>query len=332
MTKLIEHEIDDSFDRLIFRLAPEEPNARLDRFLSVQPEVMAANLSRTRLKNLIEAGQVEVDGTSVHSASLTVRGGQVIALKIPPASDPLPGPEKIPLRIVFEDSHLIVIDKPAGLVVHPAAGHGTGTLVNALIHHCGESLSGIGGVKRPGIVHRLDKDTSGLLVVAKTDAAHRGLAKIFADHGKNLPLIREYSAFVWGVPDRSFGVVETYLGRHPTNREKIAVVSEAKGRHAVTHWRKLKEFLRGPIRSASIWRISVTRCWAIRPMARAFNRKPCNYRQERKPRWKSSGGRLCTRRFSAFHIPSPMKSFVLKVLCQRISPSFRQLWSGRIMV
>jgi 23S rRNA pseudouridine1911/1915/1917 synthase len=244
MTKLIEHEIDDSLDRLIFRLAPEEPNARLDRFLSVQPEVMAANLSRTRLKNLIEAGQVEVDGASVHSASLTVRGGQMIALKIPPASDPLPGPEKIPLRIVFEDSHLIVIDKPAGLVVHPAAGHGTGTLVNALIHHCGESLSGIGGVKRPGIVHRLDKDTSGLLVVAKTDAAHRGLAKIFADHGKNLPLIREYSAFVWGVPDRSFGVVETYLGRHPTNREKIAVVSEAKGRHAVTHWRKLKEFLR----------------------------------------------------------------------------------------
>jgi 23S rRNA pseudouridine1911/1915/1917 synthase len=238
----LEIETDEPLDRLIFQLAPDQPNTRLDRFLSVQPEVVAANLSRTRLKGLIEAGQVEVDGALVQSASLTARGGQVITLKIPVAVEPLPGPEKIPLKIVFEDDHLIVIDKAAGLVVHPAAGHGTGTLVNALIHHCGESLSGIGGVKRPGIVHRLDKDTTGLLVVAKSDAAHRGLAKVFADHGRNLPLVREYLAFVWGAPDRGSGTIETYLGRHPTNREKIAVVSEEKGRLAITHWRRLKEF------------------------------------------------------------------------------------------
>ena len=130
-----------------------------------------------------------------------------------------------------------MIDKPAGLVIHPAPGHASGTLVNALIAHCGESLSGIGGVRRPGIVHRLDKDTSGLLVIAKTDAAHRGLAALFADHGRTLPLVRTYLAFVWGEPERSAGTVEAPVGRHPSDRVRMAVVPEDHGRLALTHWR-----------------------------------------------------------------------------------------------
>ncbi|HUI21591.1 MAG TPA: RluA family pseudouridine synthase, partial [Methylocella sp.] len=160
----------------------------------------------------------------------------------PPPIDPEPSGENIPLKIVFEDEYLLVLDKPAGLVVHPAAGHEKGTLVNALIAHCGTSLSGIGGVKRPGIVHRLDKDTSGLLVVAKTDIAHQGLAKLFADHGKTLPLTREYLAFIWGTPARHSGTVDAPLGRHPIGREKIAVALPGRGRRAVTHWRLVESF------------------------------------------------------------------------------------------
>jgi 23S rRNA pseudouridine1911/1915/1917 synthase len=140
------------------------------------------------------------------------------------------------LRIVYEDDDLIVIDKPAGLVVHPAAGHDSGTLVNALIAHCGDSLSGIGGVKRPGIVHRLDKDTSGLLVIAKNDRAHQGLAAQFADHGRSGPLERAYLALVWGIPERQRGTVEAPLARSQHNREKIAVVGEERGRYAITHY------------------------------------------------------------------------------------------------
>jgi 23S rRNA pseudouridine1911/1915/1917 synthase len=139
--------------------------------------------------------------------------------------------------VVYEDEHLIVIDKPAGLVVHPAPSHAAGTLVNALIRHCGTSLSGIGGVKRPGIVHRLDKDTSGLLVVAKTDAAHRGLAELFADHGRTGSLEREYLALVWGGFDVTAGKVAASIGRDTRNREKMAVLGEEHGRHATTHWR-----------------------------------------------------------------------------------------------
>ena len=137
-----------------------------------------------------------------------------------------------------------MIDKPAGLVVHPAPGHAAGTLVNALIRHCGASLSGVGGVKRPGIVHRLDKDTSGLLVVAKTDAAHRGLAELFADHGRTGSLEREYLALVWGRFDAAAGKIAAPIGRDPRHRERMAVVAEARGRHATTHWR-LEEAL-GP--------------------------------------------------------------------------------------
>jgi len=146
----------------------------------------------------------------------------------------VPRAENIPLAIVYEDDELIVIDKPAGFVVHPAAGNWTGTLVNALIAHCGTSLSGIGGVRRPGIVHRLDKDTSGLMVVAKTDRAHHGLAGQFADHGREGPLERAYLAFVWGAPDRPKGVIEKPIDRHPHARERMAV--RAGGRPAITHW------------------------------------------------------------------------------------------------
>jgi 23S rRNA pseudouridine1911/1915/1917 synthase len=163
--------------------------------------------------------------------------GTRIAFEAPAAEDsPLIG-EDIQFAVVYEDEHLIVIDKPAGLVVHPAPGHAAGTLVNALIRHCGASLSGIGGVKRPGIVHRLDKDTSGLLVVAKTDAAHQGLADLFADHGRTGSLEREYLALVWGDFDVNAGKVVAALGRDPRNREKMAVLSEERGRHATTHWR-----------------------------------------------------------------------------------------------
>jgi len=167
--------------------------------------------------------------------------GQTAGLRLPPPADAAPLGEKIPLKIVFEDEHLVVIDKPAGLVVHPAAGHESGTLVNALLAHCGASLSGIGGVKRPGIVHRLDRDTSGLLVAAKTDAAHHGLAKLFADHGKTLSLTRAYLAFVWGAPARPSGTIDAPLARH-ASRRKIAVVPVERGRRALTHWRVIESF------------------------------------------------------------------------------------------
>ncbi|WP_424034074.1 RluA family pseudouridine synthase [Methylocella sp.] len=225
-----------------FHVDQRRAGERLDRFLAAETSATGASLSRTRLKALIEAGAVTVDGALVADANFSVRAGQIIGLEIPPAVDATPWGEDIPLNVVFEDAHLLVIDKPAGLVVHPAAGHPTGTLVNALIAHCGESLSGIGGVRRPGIVHRLDKDTSGLMVVAKTDLAHQGLARTFADHGKTLGLTREYFCFAWGVPARPSGVVDAPLGRHAIDREKIAIVAAARGRHAVTHWRIVERF------------------------------------------------------------------------------------------
>jgi 23S rRNA pseudouridine1911/1915/1917 synthase len=225
---------------LAYRVAPEHGGERLDRFLAAAASEQ--NVSRTRVKSLIEAGHASIDGATVKDPSQLLRAGQTASLHLPPPVDPAPSGESIPLQIVYEDEHLLVIDKPAGLVVHPAGGHETGTLVNALIAHCGASLSGIGGVKRPGIVHRLDKDTSGLLVVAKTDAAHHGLAKLFADHGKTLPLTREYLAFVWGTPARPSGSIDASLGRHATGRQKIAVVPEGRGRRAVTHWRLIESF------------------------------------------------------------------------------------------
>jgi 23S rRNA pseudouridine1911/1915/1917 synthase len=225
-----------------FTVAPDDAGVRLDRFLAERPELSAVHLSRTRIKSLIEAGGACVAGRVVADANRRLVAGDAVTLHVPEAEPAEPQGEDIALNIVFEDRHLLVIDKPAGLVVHPASGHESGTLVNALIAHCGDSLSGIGGVKKPGIVHRLDKDTSGLLVVAKTDAAHKGLSRLFEDHGRRLNLTRDYLAFVWGVPDRARGVIEAPVGRHATHRERMAVVSAARGREAVTHFATLESF------------------------------------------------------------------------------------------
>jgi 23S rRNA pseudouridine1911/1915/1917 synthase len=224
----------------VFDVGEENVGERLDRFLGQAAAARRIALSRTRLKALIEAGEVKVDESVARDPSMRLIAGTRIAFEAPPAADsPLVG-EDIQLTVVYEDEHLIVIDKPAGLVVHPAPGHAAGTLVNALLRHCGASLSGIGGVKRPGIVHRLDKDTSGLLVVAKTDAAHQGLADLFADHGRSGSLEREYLALAWGGFDPSAGKVVASLGRDPRNREKMAVLSGQRGRHATTHWRLIE--------------------------------------------------------------------------------------------
>ena len=213
-----------------------EVGARLDRVLATH----AAALSRTRLKALILAGHVAVGGRTIRDPGHRVNAGDRLTLAVPPPEEAAPRAEPIPLAIVHEDDDLIVIDKPQGLVVHPAAGNRGGTLVNALIAHCGASLSGIGGVKRPGIVHRLDKDTTGLMVIAKNDRAHRALAAQFADHGRSGPLERGYLAFVWGVPDRPRGTIDKPLGRHPQARERMAV--RAGGRTAVTHWEVLERY------------------------------------------------------------------------------------------
>ncbi|MFZ5693604.1 MAG: RluA family pseudouridine synthase [Pseudomonadota bacterium] len=210
--------------------ASEDAGTRLDRVLAAHlPE-----LSRTRLKALILEGAVTAGGRAVDDPGYKVKTGEVFTIAVPPPEPAEPEGENIPLSILYEDDQVIVIDKPAGLVVHPAAGHQTGTLVNALIAHCGESLSGIGGVMRPGIVHRLDKDTSGVMVVAKTDKAHKSLSEQFADHGRTGDLERGYLAFVWGAPDRPRGTIDAPIDRHPHNREKMAV--RQGGRDAITHW------------------------------------------------------------------------------------------------
>lgn len=214
-----------------------EAGERLDRFLAGH----IAGLSRSRLKDLIKAGRARLGGTVIEAPNHRVKAGDRIEIFIPPPEPAVPKPEAITLDVVYEDEAVIVVDKPAGLVVHPAAGHWHGTLVNALIAHCGASLSGIGGVRRPGIVHRLDKDTSGLLVVAKTDAAHRALSSQFAAHGRDGKLVRAYLALVWGVPGRPKGTIDLALARHAQNRTKMAVVRDG-GRTAVTHFEVLERF------------------------------------------------------------------------------------------
>ena len=213
------------------RLEPAHAGWRLDRALAAA----VPTLSRERLKALIRSGAVESGGQSVRDPATKVRGEEAMRVAVPEPAPAHNAPQAIPLEIVFEDEHLLVIDKPAGLVVHPAAGNFDGTLVNALLHHCGGSLSGIGGVARPGIVHRIDKDTSGLLVVAKTDVAHEGLAKQFAAHS----IDRRYLAIVNGIPTASEGKVDAPLARSATNRKKIAIVEGNRGKRAVTHWRRL---------------------------------------------------------------------------------------------
>jgi 23S rRNA pseudouridine1911/1915/1917 synthase len=233
---------------------------RLDRVLAQA----FPDISRSRFQSLIADGQVTVEGQPVTAARHRLLPGHRIRVTIPPAAAPEPRGEKIPLAVVYEDAAVIVIDKPAGLVVHPGAGNETGTLVNALIAHCGDSLSGVGGVKRPGIVHRIDKDTSGLLVVAKTDAAHQALSRQFAAHGRDGKLTRTYLALVWGVPERSHGTISANLARSPNNRQKIAVSRAAAAREAVTHYDVLERFGEPPVASLVQCRLETGRTHQIR--------------------------------------------------------------------
>ncbi len=207
--------------------------ARLDKALAE-----ASGLSRERVKALMGEGAVTLAGKPATQASLKPGEGTPFAILVPEAVPATAQAQDIPLNIVFEDEHLVVVDKPAGLVVHPAAGNLDSTLVNALLHHCAGQLSGIGGVARPGIVHRIDKDTSGLLVVAKTDAAHEGLARQFADHS----IERAYLAVVAGRPLPPAGTVRGAIARSSANRKKMALVADGRGKHAVTHFKTLETF------------------------------------------------------------------------------------------
>ncbi|OIN87742.1 MAG: RNA pseudouridine synthase [Alphaproteobacteria bacterium CG1_02_46_17] len=211
----------------------EEDGLRLDKAVAT----LLPDFSRTRLQGLIESGECLVDGQPCLSASRKVKAGEQIVLSLPPLEDATPEPENIPLEIFFEDEDVIVLNKPVGMVVHPAIGHATGTLVNALLYHCGDSLSGINGVRRPGIVHRLDKDTSGLMMVAKNDLAHHHLSEQLQDRS----LSRVYQALVFGVPFPHKGRVETLIGRHPSNRLKMAVV-KGNGKEAATNFTVLENY------------------------------------------------------------------------------------------
>ncbi|MHA1597423.1 MAG: RluA family pseudouridine synthase [Alphaproteobacteria bacterium] len=228
--------------------------SRLDRMLADA----IGDLSRTRLKALIEDGRVRRDdGEVVDDPAQKVKPGQVFTVTVPPAAKATPEPQQIDLNIVYEDDDIVVIDKPAGLVVHPAPGSPDGTLVNALLAHCAGGLSGIGGVERPGIVHRLDKGTSGLMVVAKNDAAHRCLSEQFHDR----TVERAYKAVVWGVPNPSAGEITGNIGRSPSNRKKMAIVKR-RGKPALTHYKVLQKF--GDVASLVECRLATGRTHQIR--------------------------------------------------------------------
>ncbi|HYM04133.1 MAG TPA: RluA family pseudouridine synthase [Stellaceae bacterium] len=211
---------------------PGDAGERLDRLLAARLSAM----SRTRIKHLVEAGQVTSGGATIMDPSLRVKPGQVFIVTLPPPETDAPLPQKMDLVVLYEDEHLLVIDKPAGLVVHPAPGNLDRTLVNALLAHCGDSLAGIGGVKRPGIDHRLDKDTSGLMVIAKNDQAHQSLSADFAARR----IARAYQALVWGVPQPRAGEFSGNIGRSPRNRKKMAVVRG--GKPAITHYQVLHAY------------------------------------------------------------------------------------------
>ncbi|MBP7670028.1 MAG: RluA family pseudouridine synthase [Ferrovibrio sp.] len=219
---------------------PEDrAGVRLDRYLAE-----ALDFSRSRLKALIEEGHVRLGGETITDPSRKIKPGEIYAVAPPAAAAAEPQAQELPLDVVYEDAHLIVVNKPAGLVVHPAPGNPDHTLVNALLHHCGDSLAGIGGVKRPGIVHRIDKDTSGLLVAAKTDAAHHGLAELFAGHD----IEREYQAIVWGLPNPLRGTITGAIGRDPRDRKRMAVRGDNdsnKGKSAITHYAVERQLLDG---------------------------------------------------------------------------------------
>lgn len=212
----------------------EEAGERLDRLIAAA----FADLSRSRGKTLIEQGAVTVGAATITDPSHRVKQGVTVAVSLPHAVPTHLEPQLIPLDIRFEDADVLVLNKPAGLVVHPAPGHHDGTLVNALLAHCGDSLSGISGIRRPGIVHRIDKDTSGLLVVAKNDRAHAGLAKQFANHS----IERSYTAIVWGSPSPAEGVIDGNIGRSPRNRKKMTVLEEMRGKPARTHYMVTQRF------------------------------------------------------------------------------------------
>ncbi len=215
---------------MIYKITPTDAGARLDAYLAA-----AAELSRSAAAHLIESGEVTVGGAPA-AKNYRLRDGDTVEFTPPTPSELSAEPEDIPLDIVYEDAHLLVVNKPAGMVVHPAPGNYSGTLVNALLYHCKGQLSGINGVLRPGIVHRIDKETAGLLVVAKTDAAHRGLAADLETH----KIRREYRAVVRGNPKTDAGTVDKPIGRHPVDRKKMAIVAD--GRHAVTHFTVLERF------------------------------------------------------------------------------------------
>lgn len=224
---------DEAQELYAFTVEPEGAGQRADKYLSAVCE----DLSRARLQGLIAEGQVMLNGAPLKAASRRLEAGDRLEVSVPPPVPCMPQPENIPLDIVYEDSHLVVIDKPAGLVVHPGAGNWTGTLVNALLYHCKGELSGIGGVVRPGIVHRLDKDTGGLIVAAKTDQAHRHLAAQLADRS----LSRIYQALVLGVPVPVKGVIDRAIGRDRYNRLKMSI-TEISGREACTRYLVLENF------------------------------------------------------------------------------------------
>ena len=228
-------------DHILCSVKENETGMRLDQFLASMDQIV----SRTQAQRLLKSGNVLLNGVSVSAPSRKVYSGQSIQLTVPDNEPSEIAPEKGDFEILHEDSELVVLNKPAGMVVHPSAGHYSGTLVNYLMHHC-DDLSGIGGVLRPGIVHRLDKDTSGILVAAKTDSAHLHLSSQFKQH----TVKRQYQAIVWGVPSKEHGIVEASIARHPVRRKEMSIVKSngeredvnTKGKHAVTHWKVLKRF------------------------------------------------------------------------------------------
>ncbi|WP_370931585.1 RluA family pseudouridine synthase [Bartonella sp. DGB1] len=215
---------------------------RLDSYLS---NIFSNQLSRNRLQLLIKDGCVCVNNKVIFEKKFLLKTNDTISVKIPDAVDDTPTAENITLNILFEDNDILIIDKPAGLVVHPAHGNWSGTLVNALLYHCSDSLSGIGGIKRPGIVHRLDKNTSGIMVVAKNDLAHQQLSILFADHGKNLFLVRKYYALVWGDIEKQQGTISSYICKDEKDRKKQKAITNSRpnARWAVTHYELCKKFI-----------------------------------------------------------------------------------------
>ncbi|HFB2048693.1 MAG: RluA family pseudouridine synthase [Hyphomicrobiaceae bacterium] len=234
-------------------VSTEHIGVRVDRFIAITLE----DLSRQNVKKILKSGAVKINGFVCNNPKHKLSEGQNVRLDLPPYESVQINAETIPLNITYEDSDIIVVDKPAGLVTHPAPGHNTGTLVNALIAHAGAELSTISGVTRPGIVHRLDKDTSGLMVVAKNDFAHKRLAEQFAIHGTDGRMQRIYTALCWGEFDLPYGTVDVSLARSTSNRRKIKVVAVDKGRHAITHYRVVKKYLLSNRVSISMLRLQL---------------------------------------------------------------------------